>query len=163
MALRTADGRDVSEDEWRQIPGFTRYKINASGDIIGPRGWLLKECYNKVTDTYFYNVNRDVGGKTARSFQSLLDLAFPELAEPKKPKPVPYIKRVGWRDIPGFPKHQLHESGEVRYKNGKRRVWPLIDVGTGEKFYRLVNKIGQPTQTQEWLLGRTFPELKEVA
>lgn len=161
MLLRTADGRNVSEDEFRPIPGFKRYKINKSGDVMGPRGWLLKETYNKVTDTYAYSMRRDNGKGTARTFQSLLDDAFPELAVPKKPKPVKRIIRVGWTDIPGFPKHQMHESGEIRYRAGRRRVFPIVDVMTGAKQYRLVNALGQRLYTQEWLLKHTFPHLEE--
>lgn len=163
MALRTTDGRDISEEEFRPIPGFKkRYRINRSGDIIGRRGWPLKETYNKATDTYAYSLMRDNGKGTARTYQSLLDDAFPELAEPKKAKPVKHIKRVGWTDIPGFPKHQMHDSGEVRYRAGRRRVYPIVDDVTGVKQYRLVNARGQHLYTQEWLLEQTFPQLKEL-
>lgn len=165
MALRTADGRDVADDEWRRIPGFTKYKINRTGDVLGARGWILNETYNKTTDTYAYSLRRDDGGSTSRTYQSLLDLAWTELAVEKRAKSVTHIKRGEWRDIPSFPKHQMHESGEVRYKAGRRRVYPIVDIKTGMKMYRLVNEWGTNNWTQGWLLGRTYPklELKEAS
>lgn len=161
MFLRTLDGRDISNDEFRPIPSMKRYKVNRSGDLIGPSGRLLKETHNKTTDTYAYSMRTDKGGGTARTYESLVNEAFPEDAPPKKPKPVKRIIRVGWTDMPGFPKHQMHESGEIRYRTGRRRVYPIVDSETGTKSYRLLNTSGQQVYTQEWLLEQTFPHLKE--
>ena len=163
MALRTADGRDVSQDEWRPIPGFKKYKINESGDVIGPEGWLLKETYNKTADTYAYGLTRDDGRRTSRSFKSLMKLTWPENVQ-EKPKIEPQtriIRRGEWREIPGFPKHEIHETGEVRYKAGRRRCYPTVNIITGAKYYRLINKWGQNDWSQAWLLGRAFPEILE--
>jgi hypothetical protein len=164
MALRTADGRDVSMDEWRPVPGFSRYYINRHGDVLGSRGWLLTETYNKRNDTYTYGVVSDAGQKTTRTYQVMLDLAFPELIPPKEPEPETYkhMKRGEWREIPSFPKHQMHATGEVRYKSSRRRVYPLVDQNTGVKSYRLKNEWGINIWSQEWLFGRTYPELIEI-
>lgn len=161
--LRTADGRDVSEDEWRPVPGFTKYQINESGDVKGPDGWLLKEIYNKRFNTYSYSMTRDDGKRTSRSFRSLMKDAFPELTE-KKPEIEPHmriIRRGEWRAIPNFPKVEIHETGEVRYKAGGRRIIPTVDVITGAKYYKLNNEWGQNSWSQAWLLGRAFPEILE--
>jgi hypothetical protein len=170
MALRTADGRDVSEDEWRRIPGFNKYLINASGDIIGPSGWLLKETYNKTADTYAYGLCRDDGRRTSRSFKSLMKDAWPELEVETRPKVEPHtraIRKGEWRTIPTFPLHEIHESGEIRYKKSRKRVYPTIDVLTGTRYYRLTNEWGQNSWSREWLMGRAFPdkdqELKDAA
>jgi hypothetical protein len=169
MVLRTADKRDVSTDEWRKIPGFSKYMINESGDIIGPKGWLLKETYNKKADSYAYSLQKDDGRATSRSYKSLMKLAWPELtAETPKAEPTNRMIRKGeWRPIPSFPKHEIHETGEVRYKAGGHRVYPTVDIITGMRYYRLINEWGQNLWSREWLLGRSFPELdpilKEVA
>jgi hypothetical protein len=164
MHLKTADGRDVSNDEFRPIPGLTRYKINQSGDVLGSDGWLLKETYNRKADSYAYSITKDDGRRTSRSFKSLLKDAWPELYQDEKPKVEPstrIIRSGEWRVIPAFPKHEIHESGEVRYKAGRRRVYPNVDIINGVKYYLLQNEWGKNEWSQQWLLGRAFPELQE--
>jgi len=69
----TADGRDLTHEEWRTIPGFTKYEITVDGDIRNRRTHqLLKEVQNKRTGAYSYTLWRDNNTKTARTYQSLL-------------------------------------------------------------------------------------------
>lgn len=159
--LKTVDGRDVSNDEFRPIPSFPEYQINSHGDLIGRNGWLLTESYNKTSRSYYYALNRADGRTTSRSYRSLVDEAFPEIAVPKKPKRPKPKPKVEWRDIPGFPKHQISEEGIVRYKAGRHRVLPIMV--NNEKKYRLINEWGLNTWTVDFLRDRAFPELKEVA
>lgn len=74
---RTADGRDLTGETWRFIPGFRKYKITRDGDVKNTRtGQLLKESRNPTTGAYSYTLWRDGGGKTSRNYQSLIDLAW---------------------------------------------------------------------------------------
>ena len=69
----TADGRDLTNEEWRTIPGFTKYEITVDGDVRNREtGRLLKEVQNKRTQGWSYCLWRDNGTKTARTYQSLL-------------------------------------------------------------------------------------------
>ena len=69
----TADGRDLTNEEWRTIPGFTKYEITQDGDVRNRETRrLLKEVQNKRTGHYHYTLWRDGGGKTGRTYQSLL-------------------------------------------------------------------------------------------
>lgn len=145
MVIITADGRDITKDEWRRIPGFKRYKINEDGDVYSiQRGQLLKEHENPKTGTFFYHVYTDSGQKTTRTFQSLKDLAFPEQAvskpEPKKPKVTPlvsYRKNNEWRPIPGWRSYQIHPDGSIRLGNERRIVKPKVNSITGVKYINL--------------------------
>jgi hypothetical protein len=74
----TADGRDLTNATWRTIPGFSKYKITPDGDVKNVRtGKLLKESQNPVTGAYSYTLWRDGAGKTSRSYESLVNLAYP--------------------------------------------------------------------------------------
>jgi hypothetical protein len=74
----TADDRNLTNATWRTIPGFTKYKITPDGDVMNIRtGKLLKESENPNTGAYSYTLWRDGGGKTSRSYESLVNLAYP--------------------------------------------------------------------------------------
>jgi hypothetical protein len=69
----TADGRDLSGEEWRTIPGFSKYQITRDGDVRNGRtGRLLREWQNPRTGCYSYTLWRDGGGKTCRTYESLV-------------------------------------------------------------------------------------------
>lgn len=69
----TADGRDLSGEEWRPIPGLSRYEITRDGDVRNRRsGRLLKEVENVRTGAFAYHLWRDGGGKTSRSYRTLI-------------------------------------------------------------------------------------------
>ena len=75
----TADGRDLSSEPWRTIPGLTKYQITQDGDVRNTRtGKLLKESQNPTTGAYSYTLWRDGGGKTSRTYQSLVKDAWEE-------------------------------------------------------------------------------------
>jgi len=77
----TADGRDLSEVEWRTIPGFPSYQITPDGDVRNRRtGRLLRESQNPTTGAYSYTLWRTDGTKTSRHYTSLLRDAYPEVS-----------------------------------------------------------------------------------
>lgn len=79
MAIITADGRDITDEEWRVIPGFRKYKITKDGDLYGrSRGTLINETQNRRTGAYHYTLYTDDGRKTSRNYMSLVKLAWPE-------------------------------------------------------------------------------------
>lgn len=74
---RTADGRDLSREEWRVIPGFTRYEITKDGDIRNrTTRRLLTEHENPKTGAWYYSLIKDAGGNTCRNYQTLLTAAW---------------------------------------------------------------------------------------
>jgi hypothetical protein len=143
MAIITADGRDITKDEWRVIPGFKRYKINQTGDLYSrERSKLLKEHENTKSGTFYYHVYTDGGLKTTRTFQSLVDLAWPEDAAPKKVpvttagSPV-YRSRHDWTTIPGYPKYQIHPDGTVRWGQQRRLMKAKVNSLNGESYVNI--------------------------
>lgn len=142
MPIITSDGRDITQEEWRAVPGFKKYLITKDGDLWGrERRKLIHESENKKTGAFFYHVYGDNGRKTTRNFQSLVDLAFPELVVPKveKPKATATIRKnvkrrhETWADIPGFSKYQINTDGTMRYKANKEIMKIKVDPETGAK------------------------------
>ena len=79
LLLMTADGRDLSGEEWRRIPGFSKYEITRDGDVRNVNsGRLLKESQNPTTGAYSYTLCRDAGGTTCRNYVSLVSDAWGE-------------------------------------------------------------------------------------
>jgi hypothetical protein len=109
----TTDGRDLSREEWRRIPGFPVYEITEDGDVRNIRsGRIVKEIENKITGAYFYSI-RDKDGKARnRSYQSLVKLAF---CEPDRPE-------EDWKIIPNYSSYQVTRDGEVRNARTKKKV-----------------------------------------
>jgi len=82
----TADGRDLSKEEFRRIPEFPDYEITKDGDLRSLRsGYLLLETQRPGTDLWYFKLVRPDGRQTNRSWQKLVWLAFPEL------KPTPKV------------------------------------------------------------------------
>lgn len=167
--LTTDDGRDLSREEWRVIPEFPKYQITSDGDVRNIRtGKLLVESVASNGTTYFYNIWKDLpGGKKKcfkRSYSSLLYDAFPELkpapkvVEPKRS----YIKRGLWRVVPGYPRIEVHESGAVRYKAGKRRIQPSTDV-QGVEYVILRNSDGDKKWPIVVLQDIVYPKKGKLA
>lgn len=134
VMLQTADGRDLSNEEWRRIPEFPKYKITRDGDI---RNWstgrLLTEIERPDGLCYYSLIKEMPGGKKKsfnRTYLPLVYSAFPEEA-PEKP-PVPekrhYLARGQWQVVPGFPQAEVHPEGIVRYIKSKRRLKHVPDV-----------------------------------
>jgi len=75
-----ADGRDLSREEFRTIPGFEKYEITRDGDVRNIRtGRLLAEIENKKTGLFSYCLWKDDGKNTHRSWERLVWLAYPEI------------------------------------------------------------------------------------
>lgn len=166
MAIEvTADGRNLSKEEWRIIPEFPKYKITSDGDVKNRRtGHILTETDNG-RGGYFYSLSKEMPSgahkEFKRAFQGLVWDAFPELKPASKVKPEgpkrSYIKRGEWRQVPGYPNIEAHQDGAVRYATGRRRIKPLVDEA-GTEYVVLRNK-----GARKWAIGKvlsvTFPEL----
>lgn len=109
----TTDGRDLSREEWRRIPGFPVYEITEDGDVRNRRsGRIIQEIENKTTGAYFYSVRDKEGKARNRSYQSLVKLAFGEAERPEE----------DWKIVPDFPAYQVTRDGEVRNARTKKTV-----------------------------------------
>ena len=143
MAKRiTADGRDITKEEWRRIPGYKNYEITKDGDVWSrKRMMLLKESENRQTGAFSFNLYDDSGKNTSRNFQMLVDLAYPELAikrpEKKNNKPPTYLSKEGWVDLPGFSRFQVHIEGAVRLKAQRHKVKTRVNSLSGETYVQL--------------------------
>jgi hypothetical protein len=51
----------VMEMEWRPVVGSTRYQISTQGDVIGPRGTILRHTITK--GRHYVSVRMDASGK----------------------------------------------------------------------------------------------------
>lgn len=77
--MLTADGRDLTQAEWRTVPGFPAYQITPDGDVRNRRtGKLLRESRNPTTGAWSYTLWRPDGTKTSRNYQTLTRDAYPE-------------------------------------------------------------------------------------
>lgn len=104
--MKAADGRDLAQEEWRVIPGFPSYRITKDGDVKHRwTGRIVQETQHKSTGAYAYHLYRPDGRHTARHYQSLIYLAFPELRPEEK-----------WRTHPTFDWVEVSRDGEVRNK-----------------------------------------------
>ncbi len=171
----TEDSRSIAPEEWRVVPGFRKYKATKDGDIWSrAQAKLLKESQNKTTGAYFYHLHSDTGRKTTRNFQSIVDLAFPELAIPKKKKvggqqstgAPKYRSKFAWFDIPGWPTYQIHSDRSVRVTTQRYMLKSKVNSLNGEEYVILTETLNG--KQQSWpmaindLIAMSFPEeLKE--
>jgi hypothetical protein len=166
---RAADGRDLSKEEWRVIPSFPSYEITSDGDVRNIRTWeLLNEV--EYRGRYIYNLSRknDKGQWQGhkRGFQGLIWDAFPELKPKREPKPEPgrkageekrsYIRYGEWRELPGYHKIEVHETGAVR-RHGRRFKFERDENGN-----EFVNLTSNTYGFVKWLIPNlvayVFPE-----
>lgn len=164
QARKTAVRHDPKDPsvEWRPIPGFSKYEINAKGDVWSAYSNRLitkKFPKDRLPSYHLYTNNMR---KTNRAVQSLIDLAFPELITPKPLKAEKDGKeltvrrnrgRNAWFDIPGFDQYQVSKDGALRYKSNKQ-ILPTVKDGQ----VRLTR-----TFTIQELLELTFTEEAEAA
>jgi hypothetical protein len=111
--------KDSPKVEWRRIPGYPGYQINADGDV---RNWetgkILTERYFPFTGAYAHTLW--VNGKScSRNFKRLLYLAWPELYS-------------DWRPLPGWPTYLISRNGEVM---SERFLKPITKMVKGAKEY----------------------------
>lgn len=156
----TADGRDISNEEWRVIPSFPKYEITKDGDLRNRETHkLLNEAESK-TGNWYYSVWGNDGIAYKRSYQSLLYDAWPE---------------DDWKEIPGFPLYLVNREGEVKSKrfrkllprtksgyyllrkDGKRHQWCEGDLGTKEQWDQFWDGTWNETYELEWRPIRDFP------
>lgn len=124
----TTDGRDLSREEWRRIPGFPVYEITEDGDVRNIRtGRIIQELENKTTGVYFYSVRDKDGKQRSRGYQSLVKLAFGEAERPEE----------DWKIIPDFPGYQVTRDGEIRNAKTKQTVATELIAKYGETTLRL--------------------------
>ena len=113
----SADGRDLRNEEWRKIPGYSRYRITQVGDIRNVRtGRLLAETEDKKTGAWSYTLYADNGKTTHRKWEGLVELAFPEL-DPE------------WKDVEGWPGYQMNHEGKIRGTRLKN-ILPVTGANT---------------------------------
>lgn len=105
----TADGRDLTKEEWRVIPEFPKYEVTSDGDVrhkethmllaeqVGPRGGHFYTLWGKDNKSY------------SRGFWGLIYSAFPEI------RPV-----EEWWVIPDHPQYQINKEGVVRVRKSQR-------------------------------------------
>lgn len=87
---KTADNRTLTPADFRRIPGFSKYRVSADGDVMNVRtGRLLRETQNPTTGAWAYTLWRDGGGKTSRNYQGLVALAWGEDKHPDSSPSVP--------------------------------------------------------------------------
>lgn len=158
----TEDERDITHEEWRVIPEFPKYRITKDGDVQNrSTGNLLKEHINTKTGAYSYNLRKD-GDKApnySRNYQSLVYAAFPELKpETDSPKFARKKRSSLWRDIPGFPKYQVHPDGRVRFKTNQALIKLRVDSETGEPIIQFIQQVKVST-----FLELAFPENQKEA
>jgi hypothetical protein len=104
----TADGRDLSKEEWRKIPGFRRYLITKDGDVKNVNSGKLLTERETNAGSWAYCVWTDEDKSTYRAWQSLVWLAFPEL----KPEPI-------WKPVVGFEHYVVSKDGKVMKKKSR--------------------------------------------
>lgn len=64
-------------EEWRTIPGFSKYKICTDGKIVGPRGWVLSPQRKEKDGRLFVCIVADnETGSRPRTVHRLLAMAF---------------------------------------------------------------------------------------
>lgn len=151
MALITADGRDITHEEWRVIPEFPKYMITKDGDVKNRKtGYVLTESENEKSGAYYYSLWKQYKGKEKayhRGFWSLVYDAFPEL------KPAPK-----WVVIEEFPTYKINQKGQIqnlKYEKIKIRNQDNVD-------YVMLRKEGEIVRrTIEELMTVTYPEVKE--
>lgn len=167
MKIITDDGRDITNAEWRRVPGFKRYKITDAGDLMNIESGKLKKETGSERTGYHYCVFSDDGRKTSRNYVSLLRLAWPEMFEEKalelKPlkEPRPYLRKDGWKDIPGFPLHQCHIEGAVRTKKQRHAMKTKINSLNGEEYVFIQSGQGLWPVSINDLIAMTFNETDE--
>lgn len=163
QASRKAEKHDPKDQsvEWRVIPGFSKYEVNAKGDVWSLNAQRLLTKKQPKDRLPAYHLYTDDMRKTNRAVQAVIDLAFPELITPKPIKTEKDGKtltvrrnrgRNAWFDIPGFDQYQISKDGALRYKSNKQ-ILPTVQDGE----VRLTR-----TFTVEELLEITFTE-KEAA
>ena len=88
METTTADGRDLSKEEFRVIPEFPKYEITRDGDVRNIRtGKLILETEQR-TGKFYYCLYKEDGRSTHKQWERLVWAAYPELKPPPKEKPV---------------------------------------------------------------------------
>jgi hypothetical protein len=151
--LKAADGRDLSKEEWRTIPGFSSYKITKDGDVKHRwTGRLVKELQNINTGAWSYHLYRDDGGHTARNFQTLIYLAYPELKPEEK-----------WRTHPRFDWVEVSKAGEVRNKRTRHVFIPKSTKALPTPHIRLRENGQKHDIPVTQLVAETYQEAEEAA
>jgi hypothetical protein len=150
--------------EWRTLPEFPDYQITEDGDVRNKWSFeTVNETQNKNTGAWSYPLRRANGKSTHRAYWGLIYSAFPELKPEEAPKPKKstrsYSKRNQWRDIPDFPRYQIHPDGIVRYKVSKRFRKSNTDH---VEYVLLRNDEGEHRRTINGLLNEVFPAAKEA-
>lgn len=150
--MKTADGRDLTGEEWRVIPGFSSYKITRDGDVKNRwTGKLLQETYFKSNGAYAYHLYRSSGGHTARNYQTLIYLAYPEL----KPEPK-------WRVHPSFDWVEVSRDGEVRNKRTRHVFIPRSTKAMPTQHIRLRENGQKHDIPVAQLVAETYPAVEEA-
>lgn len=152
--------------EWRTLPEFPDYEITSDGDVRNR--WShrkLKETQNKNTGAWSYSLRRKDKTSTQRAFWGLIYSAWPELEPVVEPKPEKVYSIVGvtkgqYRDIPGFPKYEVHPTGRVRYK--LTRQPRKAQVGHPDHII-LYNEEGPHRKSYRWVLRTAFPMMDDAA
>jgi len=158
---RTADGRDLSKEEWRTIPGFTNYQITSDGDIRNRYTFYVLSEMMSRSGSFYYTIKGDDGKVKSRDYTGFLYLAYPELKPPprRKDKVEPkrrYKPKGLWFDIPESPQHQINKEGVVRNRSSQGII--KVHYDASEPYV----KIGEVSQKRRYsisyLLGVVFPE-----
>jgi hypothetical protein len=152
--------------DFRRHPEFSKYEISKDGEVRN--NWTKKTLaytQNSRTGSWSYSLRTNDGKSTQRSRESLLRAAWPENFPPpteKEPNtPRAYARRGWYREIPGYPKYEIHPDGKVRYKNTRR---PRPTEWDGDIEYAvLFSDEGSVKRKIEDLVMEVFPDLKEVA
>lgn len=74
--ITTADGRTLTAEDFRRIPGFRKYRVSRDGDVMNVRtGKLLQESQHR-TGAFYYTLWKDDGGSTCRNYAGLVQAAW---------------------------------------------------------------------------------------
>lgn len=109
----TPDGKDLSQEEWRRIPGFWNYQITRDGYVRHrDTKKLIVEQVTKANRFYSLYIDSQ---KFSRGKNGLIYAAFPEL-----------LNR--WAEVPSYPGYRVTEDGRVM---GPRwEILPLTPSGS---------------------------------
>lgn len=161
----TADGRNLTREEWRIIPEFPRYQITSDGDVRRRENFrILTESCSSAGSYYYtlYKVTSRIGAPAKafrRTYTKLLYSAWPELApakaETKSESTRSYSKRGMWEDIPDFPRYQIHPDGLIRYTVSRK--FRKIHKDDSAEYVVLINETGEHRRTIKGLLTEVFP------
>lgn len=115
--------------EWRPIPNFPNYEMNASGDIVNLR--TGNTVAPMMQDGRAYVQLFRSGRRFKRSWRKLISATFPVRREAEVFE--------DWVEIPGFEDYEIGRSGIVRRASTGR----LLRVGTDSGDYVQLTKYGK--------------------